>query len=122
MKISNDLKALVTAAAVSLATLGLTFGAGAMIRRGHYAASRDDALAESPAAKAGRSLFLKNCAHCHGQDARGDEGPDLHGLNRSDDWIAQRIRTGVKGQMTAFGEKFSQDDIADLISYLHTLR
>jgi mono/diheme cytochrome c family protein len=28
--------------------------------------------------KSGRTLFLKNCAHCHGADAHGDEGPDLH--------------------------------------------
>src|SRR5690349_7204791 len=45
---------------------------------------------------AGRALFLKNCAHCHADDAKGDEGPDLHGLKRSDEWISRRIRNGVK--------------------------
>jgi mono/diheme cytochrome c family protein len=70
----------------------------------------------------GRTLFLKNCAHCHADDAAGDEGPDLHGLKRPDDWIARRIRNGVKGEMTAFGEKFSQDDIDALIRYLRTLK
>ena len=74
-----------------------------------------------PPAKVGRSLFLKNCAHCHGDDARGDEGPDLHGLKRSDEWIARRIRNGVKGEMTAFGEKFSQSDVDALIAYLRSL-
>jgi mono/diheme cytochrome c family protein len=73
-------------------------------------------------ALAGRTLFLKNCAHCHADDARGDEGPDLHDLNKSDDWIARRIRNGVKGEMTAFGEKFSQKDINDLIAFLRTLQ
>jgi mono/diheme cytochrome c family protein len=71
---------------------------------------------------AGRSLFLKNCAHCHGDDARGDEGPDLHGLSESDDWIARRIRNGVKGEMTAFGAKFSPDDVGTIIAYLRTLK
>ena len=70
----------------------------------------------------GRRLFLKNCAHCHADDATGDEGPDLHGLERSDEFIAKRIRNGVKGKMTAFSQKFSQSDIDDLIAYLRTLK
>jgi len=70
----------------------------------------------------GRTLFLKNCAHCHADDATGDEGPDLHGLKKSDDWISRRIRNGVKGEMTAFGEKFSDEDVKALIAYLRTLK
>ena len=79
--------------------------------------------AGSPAPAAiGRTLYLKNCAHCHAEDATGDEGPDLHGMHRSDDWISRRIRNGVKGEMTAFGEKFSQNDVNALIAYLRTLK
>ena len=70
----------------------------------------------------GRRLFLKNCAHCHADDATGDEGPDLHGLEKSDEFIAKRIHNGVKGKMTAFGQKFSQKDIDALIAYLRTLK
>jgi len=70
----------------------------------------------------GRKLFVKNCAHCHADDATGDEGPDLHGLERSDEWIAKRIRDGKKGKMTAFSQKFSQADIDALIAYLRTLK
>jgi len=70
----------------------------------------------------GRSLFLKNCAHCHGADARGDDGPDLHEISESDDWIARRIRNGVKGEMTAFGGKFSPEEIGTIIAYLRTLK
>jgi mono/diheme cytochrome c family protein len=83
---------------------------------------------EAPAAgspgpsTAGRKLFLKNCAHCHAEDATGDEGPDLHRLHKSDDFISRRIRNGVKGEMTAFGEKFSPDDVKALIAYLRTLK
>ena len=73
-------------------------------------------------AQIGRTLYLKNCAHCHSEDATGDEGPDLHGLTKSDDWIARRIRNGVKGEMTAFGEKFSREDVSELIAYLRTLK
>ena len=75
---------------------------------------------EAPAAGSpvvlGRTLFLKNCAHCHAEDATGDEGPDLHNLHKSDDFISRRIRNGVKGEMTAFGEKFSEGDVKALIA------
>ena len=71
---------------------------------------------------AGRQLFLKNCAHCHGADARGDEGPDLHNLDWTVEQIAARIRNGKKGQMTAFAGKLSPDDISNVIAYLRTLK
>jgi len=71
---------------------------------------------------AGRLLFLKNCAHCHGADAHGDEGPDLHGLNWTDQQIATRIRNGKKGQMTAFHDKLSQQQVNALIAYIHSLK
>ena len=79
-------------------------------------------LVGATTARVGRSLFLKNCAQCHGDDARGDEeGPDLHGLKGSDEWIEYRIRNGVKGEMPAFREKYSQSDIDALITFLRSL-
>jgi mono/diheme cytochrome c family protein len=70
----------------------------------------------------GRKLFLGSCAHCHGGDARGDEGPDLHGLHVSDRRIATVLRTGIKGEMPSFAKKHGPDEIAELISYLRTLQ
>jgi mono/diheme cytochrome c family protein len=70
----------------------------------------------------GHALFLKDCAHCHGFDAHGDEGPDLHNLDWTDPQIANRIRNGKAGQMTAFQNKLSQQQIDSLITYLHTLK
>jgi mono/diheme cytochrome c family protein len=66
----------------------------------------------------GRTLFLKNCAHCHGAEAHGDEGPDLHKLDWTDEQIARRIRNGKKGQMTAFSGKLSDVEIASLVKYV----
>jgi mono/diheme cytochrome c family protein len=70
----------------------------------------------------GRALFLKNCAHCHGATARGDDGPDLHNLDYSDDWIANRIRKGKAGEMTAFAGKLQPAEIAALVTYVKSLK
>ena len=69
----------------------------------------------------GRHLFLMNCAHCHGDDARGDEGPDLHDLSKSDARIHQVITGGIKGEMPSFGKKLGEPEIRQLTAYLRTL-
>lgn len=69
----------------------------------------------------GRQLFLLNCAHCHGVDARGDEGPDLHGLRKSDARLAAIITNGIRGEMPNFGKKLRPEDVQQLILFLHSL-
>jgi cytochrome c oxidase cbb3-type subunit 3 len=82
------------------------------------------ALAQTSAVENGRSLFVQQCAFCHGRDAGGGEtGPDL---TRSDlvkadvkgDKIAPVIRNGrpEKG-MPRFG--LPDNDIAALVSFIH---
>jgi mono/diheme cytochrome c family protein len=71
---------------------------------------------------AGRTLFLRNCAHCHGADAHGDDGPDLHDISWTDDEIASRIRKGKAGQMTSFAGKLKPEEIHALVAYVQTLK
>ena len=71
---------------------------------------------------AGRTLFLKNCAHCHAADAHGDEGPDLHNLDWTDEQITKRIRTGKKGEMTAFEGKLTTEEIKTVTAHVRTLK
>ena len=73
-------------------------------------------------AKAGASLFGRNCAHCHGDDAKGDEGPSLYDLTRSDARIATIIKEGIKGEMPKFGSKLSEGDIQSIVAFLRTLK
>jgi mono/diheme cytochrome c family protein len=68
----------------------------------------------------GRHLFLMNCAR-HGDDAHGDEEPDLHDLHRSDARIYEVITAGIKSEMPSFGKKLSDPDVRQLITYLRTL-
>jgi mono/diheme cytochrome c family protein len=88
------------------------------------ASSQPAASAAPPNAGAisGRTLFLRNCAHCHGATAHGDEGPDLHNLDFTADWIANRIRKGKAGQMTAFAGKLQPAEIAALVAYVQSLK
>jgi cytochrome c oxidase cbb3-type subunit 3 len=72
-------------------------------------------------ATTGKHLFLMNCAHCHGDDATGDEGPDLHGLRKTDARVAALIQNGIKGEMPRFNEKLNNQDVQALIAYLHSL-
>ena len=80
----------------------------------------------SPPAKAaaisGRTLFLRNCAHCHGADAHGDDGPDLHDIGWTDKEIATRIRKGKTGQMTAFAGKLQPAEVDALVGYVESLK
>jgi mono/diheme cytochrome c family protein len=69
-----------------------------------------------------RKLFLRNCAHCHGATAHGDDGPDLHNLDFTDEWIANRIRKGKAGEMTAFAGKLQPAEIAALVAYVKSLK
>jgi mono/diheme cytochrome c family protein len=69
----------------------------------------------------GRHLFLMNCAHCHGDDAHGDEGPDLYNLHKSDARIHKVITAGIKGEMPSFAKKLGEPEVRQVTAYLRTL-
>jgi mono/diheme cytochrome c family protein len=76
----------------------------------------------SPALVAqGRKLFLDSCAHCHGADATGDEGPDLHNVEVSDRYISNIITRGIKGEMPSFRKKLGTAEITSLTAYVRSL-
>lgn len=83
-------------------------------------------LPKGSAAEHGRKLFVQSCAHCHGDDARGDgedgDGPDLSSLAISNARIAVVIRKGIPDEMPSFAKKHSAQDIAAITAYLRTLR
>jgi len=131
MKNWSEGKALLAAiCAAGTALIGM-FGVASVIRQGQSAISVTAFATSAQAAMKpmeltidateGRHLFLMNCAHCHGDDARGDEGPDLHDLHRSDARIHEVITAGIKGEMPSFGKKLGDPDVRQLIAYLRTL-
>jgi len=70
----------------------------------------------------GHEIFEMSCSQCHGDDAHGDEGPDLHNLSISNARIAATIKKGIKGEMPTFAKKYDDRQIAALVIYLQSLR
>jgi mono/diheme cytochrome c family protein len=79
----------------------------------------------------GLMLYEDRCAHCHRDNdlALKKVPPDLHGLFRSSklpsgapatDAEVTRVVLQGKGMMPAFTGRFTQDQMAALLAYLHT--
>jgi len=85
-----------------------------------------------PAAKTkeAKRLFKQKCVKCHGQDGAGSNYGQIVGATNLTDpeWqqrvddkrLVNSIKHG-RGQMPAFGEKFTEDQIASLVLYVRTL-
>ena len=81
---------------------------------------------------AGILLSLAECDRCHEPySIRGKKGPSLKGvfqhkylsisgLPATDERVTDIIRLG-RNEMPAYSQKLSQQDIQDLLAYLHTL-
>jgi len=126
MKLSLELKGMILGTVSALAAIGIVVAVGEMVKpKPVAAAGADEALVIPPAgtlANQGYKLFMMNCAHCHGNDARGDEGPDLHGVTKSDARIASLIKNGRKGEMPKFGSKLTDADVQALIAFVRSLK
>jgi mono/diheme cytochrome c family protein len=79
----------------------------------------------------GKHLYQVRCAHCHEENdlALKKIPPDLHGLFShstlpsgalaTDAAVRQNVLTG-KGMMPGFAGRFTDEQMAALIAYLHT--
>ena len=126
MKLSLELKGIILGTVSGLAAVSIALAAGEIIRPKATAASgAKETLVIPPAGTQehqGHTLFMMNCAHCHGNDARGDEGPDLHGVTKSDARISSLIKNGIKGEMPKFGAKLTDTDVEALIAFVRSLK
>jgi cytochrome c553 len=85
----------------------------------------------TPQERAGRQVFLDQCARCHYPDSEsGLRGPGLLGLFRQPDLPSgvaandQRVTEVIlrgRGIMPAFHDRISDRQLEDLMAYLHTL-
>ena len=112
---------------VAAVVVGSILGAATLVRAAIEKARSESAANGnqpqlSPIVAHGQKLFAVNCSHCHADDATGDEGPDLHGLTKSDERIKAIITNGIKGEMPAFGKKLQEADKDALLGFLRSLR
>jgi mono/diheme cytochrome c family protein len=125
VKLSLEVRGIVLGAVSSLAAVGLALAAGQGFWPSAFFLGDATATALVPAAgskvRLGYELFQLNCAHCHGNNARGGEGPDLHGIAKSDARVASVIKNGIQGEMPKFGAKLSEKDVQALVAFVRSL-
>lgn len=132
MKSFHAMRSLGPALLAAGVALSSAFALGAVLRREAARSSQQQPAAErwfepptptSPGLVArGRALFLDSCAHCHGADARGDEGPDLHEVQVSDRYIGNIVTHGIPHEMPSFAKKLGAPEIGALTAYIRSLR
>jgi len=123
MTLQNHVVAPLIATAIAAASLAGTFGLAAYMQRLGMTRPVEQRLQLDPKLVVdGHKLFLMNCAHCHADDATGDEGPDLHGLRKTDGRLRLTIKNGIKGEMPRFNEKLAETDLDALVAYLDSIR
>lgn len=92
----------------------------------------DAELGLNPQQAAGRRVYDQHCDQCHEPySSRGKKGPGLKGvfkkqylsesgLPANDDRVGEIIRFG-RSKMPAYGQTLNDQQIQDLLAYLHTL-
>jgi len=92
----------------------------------------DIELGLNPQQAAGRKIYDNECDRCHEPySTKGKKGPGLKGvfknkylsmsgLPANDERVTDIIRLG-RHEMPAYNQKLSQEEIEDLLAYMHTL-
>ena len=113
---------------VSVVTLALVALLGCDVER----RKSDAELGLNPQQAAGRQLYDNYCDRCHEPySSRGKKGPSLKGvfkheylslsgLPANDERITDIVRYG-RAKMAGFGQVMTDQQIKDLIAYMHTL-
>lgn len=91
----------------------------------------DAELGLTPQQARGRATFDHYCSPCHyAYTGKANKGPGLKalfskqflpsGLPSNERFVGQTIRGG-RGMMPSFGDALTEDQLQDLMAYLHTL-
>lgn len=98
---------------------------------GEPALKSDTELGLNAQQSSGRRVFERNCAACHSAySSSGSKGPSVQhlfrkqflpsGLPANDRFVEQTI-VGGRNMMPPMGEAIAQQELDDLMAYLHTL-
>ena len=111
---------------VSMVTLALLSGCDVERRKS------DAELGLNPQQSAGRRIYDQYCDRCHAPySSRGRQGPsmkgvfkkqflEVSGLPANDERVAEITKYG-RSKMPGFGQVLTQQQVEDLLAYMHTL-
>lgn len=100
-------------------------------REAEKAAAASVPLRENPyetdekAVVEGKGIYAEHCAGCHGEELKGDDGPDLTGHLSYGETDAEKYRSiaeGRPGGMPGFGSQLGRDRIWKLLAYVDSVR
>jgi mono/diheme cytochrome c family protein len=115
-----------------LAIIGVSLSLGALSGCDIERRKSDAELGLNPQQAAGRKIYDAQCDRCHEPySTRGRKGPglkgvfqrkylSLSGLPANDERVTDIIRLG-RNEMPGYSQTLSQQDIQDLLAYMHTL-
>jgi mono/diheme cytochrome c family protein len=103
-----------------------------MLLTGCHHLSPSKPVAElTPQEQTGRQVFASRCSSCHYADSeKGLQGPGLQGLFRkpylpsgmvANDARVRAVIVRGRNMMPALGDTLTDQQLADLLAYLHTL-
>ena len=80
---------------------------------------------DNPAAKPldVKNQFRNICGFCHEDYGRHTgKGPKLMDSERTDEYLANRIKNGLPGRMAAFGSIYNEDQIRQFVKFIRNLK
>jgi len=70
-----------------------------------------------------KNTFQNICGYCHESYGRkASKGPQLMNSERTDEFLFNRIKNGMPGQMAAFGSAFTEDQIRQMVKFIRNLK
>ena len=130
---TRELRGLGLGLLAGLTVVGGAYGVSAVVTHGQPAEKTEQktstksapaaggAVASTQLVASGRGLYLQVCANCHGQQAQGVIGPNLHHLNDPDAKVYHNIANGFAGRMPSYKDKLSDGQIKTLVAYVQSL-
>jgi mono/diheme cytochrome c family protein len=126
-------KFLFAGTAVLLISATLTAQTTPWVVPANFKSMKNPIAASDASTQAGKTLYAKTCAACHGKTGLGD-GPKAKSLktpatdfskaafqNQTDGEHFYKTKTG-RGEMTKYEGKMSDDDIWNIVNYMRTFK
>lgn len=70
-----------------------------------------------------KSAFRNICGFCHSDYGRhASKGPQLMNSERTDEFLFNRIKTGLPGRMAGFASIYSDEQIWKIVKFIRSLK